>query len=738
MRKRLLIGGAAAIPVVFVAVFLAFTLVSVLLAGSVGSTVMAMGGAVSSEKDSPCAPIGVDPAAGGPTLNVGQTKHIRNVIGIAKTMGIPRDGQIISVMVMMQESAIQSYANSGKNILNNHSGWPSPGEAFWLDVAKLSLAMPHEAVGNDSDSVGLFQQRPSMGWGDTDTSKAIDDPSAAVARLLDDRWAAQAFFGGTGGSANRGLLEVAGWQTMDKGSAAQSVQGSAFPYAYSQHESTATALVDANQDAPAIPLMDPAGAGAGTPGLCGGVGALRGIVSRSDISKSANPRNDALAGFVIEMNWAELEPSRGVYQFQGIRSGLDWAAANGKRVRLRVQPGDGAPQWAKDLDGGAIPWRDHDKDVDTTTGRFWLDGGEYQKAWQDLQTALAAAFDGDPALAEVNICGAGSMTCEVFLLQLEDRLVGGDKKTNREHLLEAGFTDAARDKAIATDNAFMGAAWTSTYLTLWVHPYFTLTGVSQSKALEIADAAFFANPRIVLGHTGADELSTQPGKGTNDLYTHFLDAGEPFTLQTRTTNGGFDGAHPLGDLAVVVKWAADSGVLAVELPHGWEPYLTDDEISEANTTMGAYAGATGTAAAVIAAAQKWLGTPYSWGGGSVDGPTEGFAQGTGIIGFDCSSLVQYAVYNGMGRVPAAMLPRVAADQFALPSGTVMLGYNPSAWQPGDLLFWGSSAGSIHHVAIYIGNGLLINAPKTGDVVKIVPVWQGDFYAAKRLAVLSGA
>jgi cell wall-associated NlpC family hydrolase len=57
-----------------------------------------------------------------------------------------------------------------------------------------------------------------------------------------------------------------------------------------------------------------------------------------------------------------------------------------------------------------------------------------------------------------------------------------------------------------------------------------------------------------------------------------------------------------------------------------------------------------------------------------------------------------------------------------------------AWQPGDLLFFGGSASTIHHVAMYVGNGEIVQAPTTGVPVQVVPVSGAgsDYFGAKRL------
>lgn len=182
---------------------------------------------------------------------------VRTTIGVAKTMGIGRDGQIIAVMVMQQESSIRNLANDGTS---RHNSWPWPGKAYWLATAKLSLRYPHDRFGtrdgaNNADSIGLYQQRPAYGWGDYGVSTRRTDPGGVVRRLLDPRWGAMAFFGGSRSAApTSGLLGVAGWQSMSKNDAAQRVQGSNTPNAYGKWEALATGYVDRNKNAPPVAL----------------------------------------------------------------------------------------------------------------------------------------------------------------------------------------------------------------------------------------------------------------------------------------------------------------------------------------------------------------------------------------------------------------------------------------------------------------------------------------------------
>ena len=106
------------------------------------------------------------------------------------------------------------------------------------------------------------------------------------------------------------------------------------------------------------------------------------------------------------------------------------------------------------------------------------------------------------------------------------------------------------------------------------------------------------------------------------------------------------------------------------------------------------AAASSKGQAIVNTAMQYLGVPYVWGG-------------TSPRGFDCSGLVQYVCkQNGIS------VNRVACDQRR--NGTYVSREN---LQPGDLVFF-ARGGYIHHVGIYVGNGNMIHAPQTGDVVKI--------------------
>jgi cell wall-associated NlpC family hydrolase len=135
-------------------------------------------------------------------------------------------------------------------------------------------------------------------------------------------------------------------------------------------------------------------------------------------------------------------------------------------------------------------------------------------------------------------------------------------------------------------------------------------------------------------------------------------------------------------------------------------------------TAGGSGGGGPAQQAVVTAAKTQLGLPYIWGGGSYNGPTGG--------GFDCSGLTSYAFHQ-----VGVDLPRTAQAQYqATASKALPGGLNAAAYQPGDLLFWGT-ADNVHHVAIAIGNSQLIQASTFGEPLNIRAIYQSDFFAATR-------
>lgn len=148
----------------------------------------------------PAPPPTVSCSAGGAAgLSPEQLANAAWIVATGQALGVPQRGQVIAVAVAMQESTLWMYAN---------------------DTVPASLQVPHQKVGRDYDSVGLFQQRP--GWG-------------SVAERMDPATSAKLFY--------RHLLALPGWEQLPVTVAAQTVQVSAYPNAYAKWENLATQLV---------------------------------------------------------------------------------------------------------------------------------------------------------------------------------------------------------------------------------------------------------------------------------------------------------------------------------------------------------------------------------------------------------------------------------------------------------------------------------------------------------------
>ncbi len=125
------------------------------------------------------------------SLGPEQMRNAAIIISVGQQMKVPPRGWVIAVATAMQESRLRNLPNLG--------------------------------LRNDHDSLGLFQQRPSKGWG-------------TVAQIMDPAYASRKFY--------EKLLTVAGWQTRALTEVAQTVQRSAYPDAYAKHESLASLVVN--------------------------------------------------------------------------------------------------------------------------------------------------------------------------------------------------------------------------------------------------------------------------------------------------------------------------------------------------------------------------------------------------------------------------------------------------------------------------------------------------------------
>jgi cell wall-associated NlpC family hydrolase len=104
-----------------------------------------------------------------------------------------------------------------------------------------------------------------------------------------------------------------------------------------------------------------------------------------------------------------------------------------------------------------------------------------------------------------------------------------------------------------------------------------------------------------------------------------------------------------------------------------------------------------------------MGVPYSWGGGTLEGPGKGVDSGANTVGFDCSGLMRYA-FAGVG----VLIPRFSGDQYNAGKHVP-----PAQARRGDLIFYGPNGNQ--HVTMYLGNGQMLEASSLAGKVTISPV-----------------
>lgn len=112
---------------------------------------------------------------------------------------------------------------------------------------------------------------------------------------------------------------------------------------------------------------------------------------------------------------------------------------------------------------------------------------------------------------------------------------------------------------------------------------------------------------------------------------------------------------------------------------------------------------------VIRRGASQRGVPYSWGGGAINGPSAGVDHDAGKVGYDCSGFTRYA-FAGVG----VQIPKYSGEQY-----TAGRQVSPSQAKRGDLIFYGP--GGSQHVAIYLGNGQMLESSSAAGGVTVGPV-----------------
>lgn len=322
-----------------------------------------------------------------------------------------------------------------------------------------------------------------------------------------------------------------------------------------------------------------------------------------------------------------------------------------------------------------------------------------------MPPALAVADPGpvpapDPAgsVAQVR---ALSRQAEVITEQWKlatDRLLARQADADRAHS-DAAAATAIADQARAAQSAFRAQVDRLTSAT------FEGVRISSLTAMLISDS-----PQQFMDQMSALDVLAVSNRTAMDKLAAVVSRTEQAELtatdaETRAAVAELDAARIAGDVAqarlemgrqINLVQERLGKLTPDEFAHYASEGFTDYPIDMVGDTIGIKA---------LRAALTRQGAPYIWG---AEGPST----------FDCSGLVMWA-YRQVG----VSLPRVAFDQSRV--GTAVV----SGLLPGDLiaLYW-----PVSHIGIYVGNGLYINAPQSGDVVKVARVPWRDVTAIRRI------
>jgi hypothetical protein len=291
---------------------------------------------------------------------------------------------------------------------------------------------------------------------------------------------------------------------------------------------------------------------------------IRGLIDRQ--GPPAKQDLSAVHAYVVKVNWADLQPT--AFGPIAADNAIDKAiarvresdyAALGMALKLRVFAGIGAPEWAKTLDGPAVPYIDNQPGASVaggTIGRFWT--ANFGRAYADLQSKLAARYDLVPQVREITVSRCSTIFDEPFARQFGDA-------ANVSALLNAGYTSAADEKCIV-DSIAAHEVWRHTTSDVAFGPFPVIADPGGQRDIGFTESVM-STCRTMLGvRCGLQNNSLSSDKLADatfqQLYHRMTQLGPTIVLQTASRGR-------IGDAASVLAAAVTIGANAVELPAGY-------------------------------------------------------------------------------------------------------------------------------------------------------------------------
>jgi hypothetical protein len=298
---------------------------------------------------------------------------------------------------------------------------------------------------------------------------------------------------------------------------------------------------------------------------------LTGLVDRNGIPPASYAPD--LGGFVININWADLQPNgpgtpivtTGIDSKLAALDALNASTGSHLYAKLRLFIGINSPEWAKSVGGASFSVIDPASKAGGTVPRFWTSA--FGTAYNDVMAQLAAKYDSDPRIRDVVMSRCTTVYAEPMIRQINNPAAV-------QGLIAAGFTstkDVACYKAMIQEAA---RDWHYTHASFSFNPYQQINADGTTPTTDTVTDQFITYCRQVLGSRCTLEnnslRSTSQGTDYDSMDASIKAAGAPITFQTATL-------ARIGSIPVTLQSAINYGAITVELPNGYESALTPAE-----------------------------------------------------------------------------------------------------------------------------------------------------------------
>jgi hypothetical protein len=296
--------------------------------------------------------------------------------------------------------------------------------------------------------------------------------------------------------------------------------------------------------------------------------AITGLIDRNGLPAAAYAPD--LGGFVINMNWANLQPNgsgtpivtTGIDNALNAMAALNASTGAHLYAKLRVFIGVNSPAWAKSIGGASFSVDDTASGVTGSVGRFWT--AAFGDSYNNMMQQLAAKYDTDPRIRNVTMSRCTTVYSEPMIRQISSAAsVSG--------FIAAGFTAAQDVSCYEAMVQEVKRDWHYTHASFSFNPYQQINTNGTTTTTLTVTNQLITYCRQVLGTQCTLEnnslRATSQGKQYDSMYATIKTAGAPITYQTATL-------ARVGNMTTTLQNAINYGAIAVELPSGYATVLT--------------------------------------------------------------------------------------------------------------------------------------------------------------------